>query len=74
MICQRDNCKSERILDIHAHSSDRNIVLLQGKEKNGYLPRIAGICGGDDVQVRICLDCGQVQGNFPIKESDVRGI
>lgn len=63
MKCQ--NCQSERIIDILAHSSDSNGFSMNGVEKEGYLPPIKGICGGDDVETAICLECGQVQGSFP---------
>jgi hypothetical protein len=28
-----------------------------------------GIGGGDDVDIDLCLQCGQVQGEFPIPDS-----
>jgi hypothetical protein len=37
----------------------------------GYYPYIAGICGGDDIGLTICVSCGQVQGTWP-KEDEVR--
>lgn len=58
-------CNSDRVLELDAHSRDCNTVVFQGKESNSYLPYISGICGGDDVSVNICLDCGQTQGTFP---------
>jgi hypothetical protein len=30
-----------------------------------------GIGGGDNVRMDICLDCGQVQGTYPIPQSDM---
>jgi hypothetical protein len=30
------------------------------------VPRDLGIGGGDDVQLTYCLDCGQIQGKFPL--------
>ena len=32
---------------------------------DGYLPYISDICGGDDVDIKICMECGQTQGTFP---------
>jgi hypothetical protein len=30
-----------------------------------YPPRIESVCGDDYIGLRICLNCGQTQGNFP---------
>jgi hypothetical protein len=40
---------------------------MAGVEHVGYAPAIAGICDDDDLFPTICLDCGQVQGVFPVK-------
>lgn len=63
MNCKR--CNSKRVLSLMSHASDRHVAELNGKEKIGYAPEIQGICGGDDTNLDICLDCGQVQGIFP---------
>jgi hypothetical protein len=31
-----------------------------------YLPSDLGIGGGDDSEFDYCLDCGQIQGTFPM--------
>ena len=41
-------------------------VDLAGHHLYGYVPRDLGIGGGDDVQFDYCLDCGQIQGKFPL--------
>lgn len=63
MVCQK--CGSEHILTIYAHSRDCNDISIDGLEHKGYLPYIDDICGGDDVDIKICMSCGQVQGTFP---------
>ena len=60
------NCKSERIASVSAHCSDLCNVSIGQNEKSDYVPRDMGIGGGDDVHFRYCLDCGQMQGKFPI--------
>jgi hypothetical protein len=35
-------------------------------ETNDYVPERVGIGGGDYVAFEYCLDCGQIQGRFPI--------
>jgi len=63
-------CNSERIMSIQAHCSDLFCMDYKGKEliSSGYVPYEIGIGGGDDVILDICADCGQVQGEYPIKE------
>ena len=41
-------------------------VDLAGRHLNDCVPRDLGIGGGDDVQLDYCLDCGQIQGRFPL--------
>ena len=49
-------CGSPRL----AHCTDP-----AGEHRSGYLPRDLGI-GGEDVHFVCCLDCGQIQGRFPL--------
>jgi len=65
MSCQR--CKSERIASISSKSSDLNYIELGDREHNGYVPGDLGIGGGDYIQFNWCLDCGQIQGEFPVE-------
>jgi len=67
MTCQR--CKSTRILSIHAHGRDCNVFRIYGYEHEGYVPGEFHIGCGDDVEFEMCLECGQVQGTFPIKQT-----
>ncbi len=62
--CQR--CASSRLARILAHCSDMCSVDLAGRHLHDYVPRDLGIGGGDDVQFAYCLDCGQIQGKFPL--------
>ena len=62
--CQQ--CRSPRLALVLARCSDMCSIDLAGKHTHGYVPRGLGIGGGDDVQFRYCLDCGQIQGTFPI--------
>ena len=64
MPCQR--CNSNRIAYVSSHASDLHYVQINGKEHSGYLPYDLDLGGGDDLEMEICLDCGQVQGEFPI--------
>ena len=62
--CQR--CGGLRLARILAHCSDMCSIDLAGKHTHGYVPRDLGIGGGDDVHMLYCLDCGQIQGKFPV--------
>lgn len=34
--------------------------------KHGYVPDDMGVGGGDYVDIDLCLNCGRVQGTFPL--------
>lgn len=64
MSCQQ--CKSERLLTISAKCSDLCFCEINNKKDDGYVPSDAGIGGGDYVKFTYCLNCGQIQGEFPL--------
>mgnify|MGYP003406024150 FL=1 len=63
MNCQK--CKSERIMCVFAHCQDCCVIELDNREHQGYVPYDLGIGGGDDVQIKLCMNCGTVQGTWP---------
>lgn len=67
--CQR--CSSLRLAQILAHCSDMCSVDLAGRHEHGYVPRDLEIGGGDDVRFTYCLDCGQIQGMFPVAATEI---
>lgn len=66
MICQK--CKSDRIAQFSAKCSDMFSSQYKGKDYDGYvnLPTKLNDCG-DYLEMDLCLQCGQVQGKFPMK-------
>ena len=64
MACQK--CKSEKTASVVAKCSDMCNFETTEYEKNGYVPEGFGIGGGDYINFEYCLDCGQIQGKFPI--------
>jgi hypothetical protein len=61
MACFR--CKAYHIADIPVN---RCIIEINGLSKHvGHIPT-DGIGSGDYVKICICLDCGQIQGNWPM--------
>ena len=64
MSCQR--CGSIRVAGISSKSSDLNAVHVGTAEHVGYVPEGFGIGGGDYIEFEWCLECGQIQGKFPL--------
>lgn len=65
------NCNSTRIANVNAKASDLFFVSIGDKEEDGYLPRDMGIGGGDYLKMSYCLDCGQIQGKFPLPKVEL---
>ena len=59
-------CGSKRIANLYGKCSDMCSVEIGGIEKDGYVPSDMGIGGNDDIQFKYCLDCGTIQGKFPL--------
>jgi len=74
MSCQK--CKSARIATIGGKTSDLCIFAFDGKERIGYVPFNVGVGGGnsDMLEFEYCLECGQIQGDFPITKSAVEEV
>jgi hypothetical protein len=66
--CER--CGSSRILDFSAKCSDLSGGSIGNRGWDGYVPNDLGIGGGDYVEFKLCLDCGQAVGEWPLPESD----
>lgn len=66
MECSR--CKSDRILHISARCKDQCTYEMKGNEGYGY-PAMFGC--GDNIEISVCLECGQVQEEFPYPESTI---
>ena len=67
MLCQI--CKSQRIASVCGKTSDLCHISVNGLEKhpNGYyVPDDMNIGGGDYIEFKYCLDCGQMQDQWPL--------
>ena len=64
MSCQK--CNSGRVVNMCSKSSECNHVEINGNEHNGYVPSDMGIGGSDYINISWCLDCGQIQGDWPV--------
>jgi len=59
------NCGSDRIMDCTGKTSDLCVAEFKGQFHNGECPKEVGIGGGDYMKIEYCLECGQMQGDFP---------
>jgi hypothetical protein len=66
MACQR--CNSERVAEISGKCSDLCTTRVGGHTREGYAPTDMGLkdAYGDYVEFAWCLDCGQIQADFPV--------
>lgn len=69
MSCQK--CNSERILSVSGKCSDMSVVQYKDMEHIGYVPDNLNIGSGDYLEFDVCLDCGYMQGDFPIDDEQV---
>ena len=81
-------CGSKRIASFGGKVSDLGWCTLPMPEKSinhdklggdkfeleGYMPSIKDVCGGDYIEIDICLDCGHVQREWPFTEEEVQEI
>ena len=66
--CQR--CNSNRTIEICGKTSDCFDARYKDRNYEGYVLTNIGI--GDDsdyIFFNYCLDCGQIQGEFPVSET-----
>ena len=62
-----DRCGSMRLMNIIGKVSDRCIVKYpNGEDQIGYVPTRFGIGGSDYIEFTFCMDCGKIQGSFPV--------
>lgn len=64
MSCQK--CGSENVMQVQGKTSDMCYVSCGEQEHVGYVPRDMNIGAGDYLSFNVCLDCGQMQGRWPV--------
>ena len=62
--CQ--HCQSHRVGSVSGKSRDLSDFDLGNQSRDGYLPDDIGIGGGDYIEFSYCLDCGMIQGKWPL--------
>ena len=68
--CQR--CNSVRLVSITASDSEEIQIEYRGTECEKYAPDGIGIADCDALEFTYCVNCGQIQGIFPVSDDDVR--
>ena len=69
MNCQR--CGKNRLVEVFGKTSDCCNTEYKGRQRDGYVPTDIGLGNDSDVIVlTYCLDCGQIQGKWPLPEPD----
>jgi len=62
--CQK--CQSDRVLTVSAKCCDLCSCAIKDQSYDGYVPSDASIGGGKYIEISFCMDCGQMQGEFPV--------
>ncbi len=63
--CQ--TCKSLRLAEVSGKVDDScSFISAELYKPSYYVPVNMGIGGGSYIEFKYCLDCGQIQGEFPI--------
>lgn len=64
-------CGSDRIASVSGKTSDSCSVRLGDMSAEGYPPFDMGIGGGDYIRFKYCLNCGTIQGSFPLPTTEL---
>lgn len=68
--CQ--TCKQPRVIEVHAKCDDRcQVDVGRIALPSNYVPSDLGIGGGDYIHINVCLNCGQLQGKWPLPTSQL---
>lgn len=67
-------CEHNRTMYVNAKSRDLNYIEIPHLNivKDGYAPKINGVCHGDYIEFRLCLDCGTLLGYNPLSDGQLK--
>lgn len=73
-MCDSPNCNSDRIAFLNGKTSDMCGFRYKDIDSCGYVPKgiVIGDEYGDYIEFEFCLDCGKIQGKFPISDAAVK--
>ena len=68
-----DKCGSERVASVTGKTSDMCYFYEGKNERHGYVPLGVNIDKGSDdyISFMYCLNCGKIQGEFPVSDEQV---
>lgn len=69
-----DSCGKNRIAQIVGKCSDCCGVTINKIDYSGYVPTDMRIGGRDYIEFNLCLDCGKVQGRFPLPPTKIESV
>ncbi len=61
-------CTCERTMSVSGKCNDLCHIDLPEGEVDGYVPRDLNIGGGDYISFTVCMDCGKIQGEWPLPQ------
>jgi len=72
--CQE--CGSARVVSINGKCQDLFSAELETESgetarHEGYVPSDLGIGDGDYIEMEFCLECGKIQGDFPLSTTEL---
>lgn len=75
-MCDSKHCDSGRLAHVDAKCSDLCGMTFPGDhpEHDGYVPKGMNIGDGDYIDFWYCLDCGKIQGQFPVTDEAVETV
>jgi hypothetical protein len=56
------------VIGVSGKTSDLFHSVYKKEEITDYVPRDMGIGGGDYMEFSYCLECGKIQGKFPLDD------
>lgn len=62
------------MVSLSAKCSDLCFIEYRKKRDEGYVPKDMGIGGGDYIDFRYYLECGQIQGDWPSLEPNLEHV
>lgn len=67
-------CQSDKILSVSAKCNDLCRIEYKKHEYDGYVPDNLNIGDGDCVGFSLCIQCGIIQAEWPLKEEIVNKL
>ena len=67
-------CSCERLATVKGKTSDRCFFAVGDLYRSDYVPDDVGIGGGDYLSFSYCLNCGRIQGQFPISLETIQAV